>query len=82
MEGKGDPKIFSKIGLWAGIGIGIRYATAGPYILWRIYWTVYVGVCIGAVADSVVSLAGSAYRCIMAGEGSEIFSKIAFPGII
>ena len=52
------------------------------YILWRIYWTVYVGVCIGAVADSVVFLAGSAYRYTMAGEGSEIFSKIAFPGMI
>ena len=48
------------------------------YILWCIYWTVYVGVCIGAVADSVVFLAGSAYRYTMAGEGSEIFSKIAF----
>ena len=52
------------------------------YILWRIYWTVYVGVCIGAVADSVVFLAGSAYRYTMASEGSEIFSKIAFPGMI
>ena len=41
-------------------------------------WGVYVGVCIGAVADSVVFLAGSAYRCTMAGKGSEIFSKIAF----
>ena len=30
---KGDPKIFSKIGFWAGIDIGTRYATAGPYIL-------------------------------------------------
>ena len=48
------------------------------YILWCIYWTVYVGVCIGAVADSVVFPAGSAYRCTVAGEGSEIFSKIAF----
>ena len=47
------------------------------YILWCVYWTVYVGVCIGAVADSVVFLAGSAYRCTVAGEGSEIFSKIA-----
>ena len=79
-----------------GIGIGTRYATAGPYIPWCIYWgvytgvyilrciywTVYVGVCIGAVADSVVFLAGSAYRCTMAGKGSEIFSKIAFPGMI
>ena len=65
-----------------GIGIGTRYATAGPYILWCIYWTVYVGVCIGAVADSVVFLAGSAYRYTMASEGSEIFSKIAFPGMI
>ena len=52
------------------------------YILGCIYWTVYVGVCIGAVADSVVFLAGSAYRYTMAGEGSEIFSKIAFPGMI
>ena len=52
------------------------------YILWCIYWTVYVGVCIGAVADSVVFLAGSAYRCTVVGEGSEIFSKIAFPGMI
>ena len=75
-----------------GIDIGTRYATAGPYILWRIYrgvytvayildcvcWTVYVGVCIGAVTDSVVFPAGSAYRCTMAGKGSEILSKIAF----
>ena len=52
------------------------------YILGCIYWIVYVGVCIGVVADSVVFLAGSAYRYIMAGEGSEIFSKIAFPGMI
>ena len=52
------------------------------YILWRIYWTVYVGVCIGAVTDSVVFLAGSAYRYTVASEGSEIFSKIAFPGMI
>ena len=52
------------------------------YILGCIYWTVCVGVCIGAVADSVVFLAGSAYRYTMAGEGSEIFSKIAFPGMI
>ena len=79
-----------------GIGIGTRYATAGPYILWCIYcgvytvvcildcecWGVYVGVCIRAVADSVVFLAGSAYRYTMASEGSEIFSKIAFPGMI
>ena len=48
------------------------------YIYIYIYWTVYVGVCIGAVADSVVFLAGSAYRCTVVGEGSEIFSKIAF----
>ena len=41
-----------------------------------------VGVCIGEVADSVVFLAGSAYRYTMASEGSEIFSKIAFPGMI
>lgn len=34
---EGGLKIFSKISLWAGIGIGTRYATAGPYILWRIY---------------------------------------------
>ena len=52
------------------------------YILGCIYWTVYVEVCIGAVADSVVFLAGSAYRYTMASEGSEIFSKIAFPGMI
>ena len=39
------------------------------YILWCIYWTVYAGVCIGAVADSVVLLAGSAYRYTMASEG-------------
>ena len=52
------------------------------YILGCIYWTVYVGVCIGAVTDSVVFPAGSAYRCTVAGEGSEIFSKIAFPGMI
>ena len=52
------------------------------YILGCIYWTVYVGVCIGAVADSVVFLAGSAYRYTMASEGSEIFSKITFPGMI
>ena len=65
-----------------GIDIGTRYATAGPYILWCIYWTVYVGVCIGAVTDSVVFPAGSAYRCTMAGKGSEIFSKIAFPGMM
>ena len=52
------------------------------YILWCIYWTVYVGVCIGAVADSVVFPAGSAYRCTVVGEGSEIFSKIAFPGMM
>lgn len=52
------------------------------YILWCVYWTVYVGVCIGAVADNVVSLAGSAYRYTMASEGSEIFSKIAFPSMI
>lgn len=51
-------------------------------ILWRIYWIVYVGVCIGAVTDSVVFLAGSAYRYTVASEGSEIFSKIAFPGMI
>lgn len=37
-----------------------------------------LGVCIGAVTDSVVFPAGSAYRCTVAGEGSEIFSKIAF----
>ena len=64
------------------MGTGTRSATAGPYILWCIYWTVYVGVCIGAVADSVVFPAGSAYRCTVVGEGSEIFSKIAFPGMI
>ena len=52
------------------------------YILGCIYWTVYVGVCIGVVADSVMFLAGSAYRYTMASEGSEIFSKIAFPGMI
>ena len=52
------------------------------YILGCIYWTVYVGVCIGAVADSVVFLAGSAYRYTMASEGSEIFTKIAFPGMM
>lgn len=52
------------------------------YLLWCIYWTVYVGVCIGAVTDSVVFPAGSAYRCTVAGEGSGIFSKIAFPGMI
>ena len=47
-------------------------------ILDCVRWTVYAGVCIGAVADSVVSLAGSAYRCTMAGEGSEIFQKSLF----
>lgn len=52
------------------------------YILWCVYWTVYVGVCIGAVTDSVVFPAGSAYRCTVTGEGLEIFSKIAFPGMI
>lgn len=52
------------------------------YILWCVYWTVYVGVCIGAVTDSVVFSAGSAYRYTVASEGSEIFSKIAFPGMI
>ncbi len=52
------------------------------YVPWCVYWTVYVGVCIGAVADSVVFLVGSAYRCTVASEGSEIFSKIAFPGMI
>ena len=41
----------------------------------------YVGVCIGAVTYSVVFLAGSAYRCTVVGEGSEIFSKIAFCSI-
>lgn len=75
-----------------GIDIGTRYATAGPYILWCIYCSVYTVVCIldcvcwgvyvGVVTDSVVFLAGSAYRCTVAGEGSEIFSKIAFPGMI
>lgn len=76
-----------------GIGIGTRYATAGPYILWLyilgcVYTVEYLldcvcwGVCIGAVTDSVVFPAGSAYRCTVAGEGSEIFSKIAFPGMI
>ena len=42
----------------------------------------YVGVCIGAVTDSVVFPAGSAYRYTMASEGSEIFSKIAFCSIM
>ena len=54
----------------------------GVYTVVYIYWTVYVGVCIGAVTDSVVFLAGSAYRYTMASEGSEIFSKIGFPGMI
>ena len=47
-------------------------------ILDCVRWTVYAGVCIGAVADSVVFPAGGAYRYTMASEGSEIFSKIAF----
>lgn len=47
-------------------------------ILDCVCWGVYVGVCIGAVTYSVVFPAGSAYRCTVAGEGSEIFSKIAF----
>ena len=77
-KGRGTPKFFQKSVFRVGIDIGTRYATAGPYMLWCIYCGVYTGVCIGAVADSVVFPAGSAYRCTVAGEGSEIFSKIAF----
>ena len=44
MEGKGDPKIFQKSVFRVGIGIGTRYATAGPYIPWRIYYGVYTVV--------------------------------------
>ena len=63
--------IYWRGGIYCGV-----YTVA--YILDCVCWGVYVGVCIGAVTDSVVFLAGSAYRCTMASEGSEIFSKIAF----
>ena len=72
---EGGPQNFFKNRFFrVGIGIGTRYATAGPYILWHIYT--------GVMVDSVVFPAGSAYRCTMTGEGSEIFSKIGFPGMI
>ena len=44
-KGRGTPRFFQKSVFRVGIGIGTRYATAGPYILGCIYWTVYVGVC-------------------------------------
>lgn len=59
-----------------------RGVYTGVCIVDHVCGGVYSGVCIGAVADSVVFLAGSAYRYTMASEGSEIFSKIAFPGMI
>ena len=40
----GTQKFFQKSVFRVGIGIGTRYATAGPYILWRIYCGVYTGV--------------------------------------
>lgn len=44
-QGRGTPKFFQKSVFRVGIDIGTRYATAGPYILWRIYCGVYIGLC-------------------------------------
>ena len=43
-QGRGTPKFFQKSVFRVGIGIGTRYATAGPYMLWRIYCSVYTVV--------------------------------------
>ena len=41
---EGGPQNFFKNRFLAVMGIGTRYATAGPYILWRIYCSVYTVV--------------------------------------
>ena len=38
---EGGPQNFFKNRFLALMGTGTRYATAGPYILWRIYCSVY-----------------------------------------
>lgn len=43
---EGGPQNFFKNQFLALMGTGTRYATAGPYILWRIYCSVYTVVCI------------------------------------